>query len=530
MSGFLLYTPFFLVNYLINNKINMRFKKSLDLLLLEASESGEHTFKRTFGPGSLVALGVGAIIGAGLFVQTARAAAENAGPAITFGFILAAIACALAGLCYAEFSSMIPIAGSAYTYTYATMGEVMAWVVGWNLVLEYAIAAATVAVAWSEYLNKLLFEAFGAKIPYQLCHSPFQTSMDGVQGIINIPAFVIIAILSFVLIRGTKESITLNNIMVVLKVAIVVAFIVIGWKYINPDNYTPYIPENIGEIGLMSGRVGFWDFVTSTDFGKFGLSGIICSAGIVFFGFIGFDAISTVAQECKNPSRDMPIGILVSLAICTVLYVLFGHVLTGVANYKEFATTGKEASVPYVIGTYMHGYEWLSPFITVAILAGFTSVILATLLGISRVFYTMSHDGLMPKIFSVLHPKLRTPYKSNLIFLVFAGSFAAFVPGSVVGDLTSMGTLFVFTLVCLGVLILRKTDPDRHRPFKTPFMPFVPILGIIVCVAMMCGLNWLGLIIWMAIGAVIYLTYGVKNSVMRKAQNQNNSTPIQKEI
>jgi len=498
----------------------MRFKKSLDLLLVEASESGEHSLKRTFGPGSLIALGVGAIIGAGLFVQTARAAAENAGTAVTFGFILAAIGCALAGLCYAEFASMIPIAGSAYTYTYATMGEVMAWVVGWNLVLEYALAAATVAVAWSEYLNKLLFESFGTKIPYEFCHSPFQTSIDGVQGIINTPAFIIIAVLSMVLIRGTRGSIILNNIMVVLKIAIVVALIVIGWGYINPENYTPYVPENIGEIKLMQGESSFWEFIISPDFGKFGLSGIISSAAVLFFGFIGFDAISTVAQECKNPSRDMPIGILVSLAICTILYVLFGHVLTGVANYKEFATTGKEASVAYVIETYMHGYQWLSPFITVAILAGFTSVILATLLGISRVFYTMSHDGLVPKIFSVLHPKFRTPYKSNLIFLVFAGSFAAFVPGNVVGDLTSLGTLFVFTLVCLGVLILRKTDPDRHRPFKTPLMPFVPILGILVCVSMMFALNWVGLIVWTAIGFVIYLRYGVKNSVMRKAQRQ----------
>jgi APA family basic amino acid/polyamine antiporter len=498
----------------------MKFKKSLDLLLLEASESGEHTLKRTFGPGSLIALGVGAIIGAGLFVQTARAAAENAGPSITFGFILAAIGCALAGLCYAEFASMIPIAGSAYTYTYATMGEVMAWIVGWNLVLEYALAAATVAVAWSEYLNKLLFEALGTKIPYEFCHSPFQTSTDGVQGIINIPAFIIITVLSFVLIRGTKGSIILNNIMVVLKIAIVVGFIVIGWGYINPANYTPYVPENVAETSLIHGERSFWDFISSADFGKFGLSGIISSAAVLFFGFIGFDAISTVAQECKNPKRDLPIGILVSLAICTVLYVLFGHVLTGVANYKEFAATGKEASVAYAIGTYMHGYQWLTPFITVAILAGFTSVILATLLGISRVFYTMSHDGLVPKIFSVLHPKFRTPYKSNLIFLVFAGLFAAFVPGHVVGDMTSMGTLFVFTLVCLGVLILRKTDPDRHRPFKTPLMPFVPILGVMVCVSMMFALNWVGLIIWMVIGSAIYLTYGVKNSVMRKAQQQ----------
>jgi APA family basic amino acid/polyamine antiporter len=502
----------------------MLFKKSIDALIQESTESGEGTLKRTLGVGNLIALGIGAIIGAGLFVRTAAAAADHSGPAVTLSFILAAIGCGLAGLCYAEFASMIPIAGSAYTYSYATMGEVVAWIIGWDLVLEYAVGAATVAIAWSEYLNKLL-ETFGVSIPYEYCHSPFQTSIagidglgGGIQGIINLPALFVVVLLTFVLIRGTQESATINGIIVILKVAIVVVFIAIGWGYMNPVNHAPYIPVNAGEVAWTNGDKSFLSFFKE-DFGKFGISGIISGAGVVFFAFIGFDAVSTAAQEAKNPSRDMPIGILVSLAVCTVLYILFGHVLTGVANYKEFEAAGKEASVAYAIETYMHNYHWLSILITVAILAGFSSVILVMLLGQSRVFFSMSKDGLVPKVFSTVHPKYQTPYKSNLIFLVFVGLFAAFVPGDVVGDMTSIGTLFAFTLVCIGVLVLRKVDPDRVRPFKTPFMPFVPILGALVCILMMVGLgahNWERLVIWMAIGFAIYFGYSVKNSIVRK--------------
>jgi len=501
----------------------MLFKKSIDSLIAESNETGEGSLKRTLGVGNLVALGIGAIIGAGLFVRTAAAAAEHSGPAVTLSFILAAFGCALAGLCYAEFASMIPIAGSAYTYSYATMGETVAWIIGWDLVLEYAVGAATVAIAWSEYLNKLLSN-FGFSIPYEYCHSPFQTSLDGVQGIINLPALFIVILLTIVLIRGTQESATINGIIVVLKVAIVIAFIAIGWGYINPENLTPYIPENTGETKLVNGEIGFFEFFT-TDFGHFGWSGVIAGAGVVFFAFIGFDAVSTAAQEAKNPKKDMPRGILISLAICTVLYVLFGYVLTGVANYDEFNTIGKEASVAYTIETYMHNYHWLAVLITVAILAGFSSVILVMLLGQSRVFFSMSKDGLVPGVFSAVHPKFKTPYKSNLIFLVVVGLFAAFVPGDVVGDMTSIGTLFAFTLVCIGVLVLRKTDPDRPRPFKTPFMPFVPILGAVVCITMMVGLgkhNWERLLIWMALGMVIYFTYSIRNSVVRRKHKENN--------
>ncbi|PRY51605.1 amino acid/polyamine/organocation transporter (APC superfamily) [Arcticibacter pallidicorallinus] len=500
----------------------MKFRKPLGVLMKEAEETGEGTLKRTLGAGSLVALGIGAIIGAGLFVRTAAAAADHAGPSVTLSFILAAVGCGLAGLCYAEFASMIPIAGSAYTYSYATMGEVVAWVIGWDLVLEYAVGAATVSIAWSEYLNKLL-ETFGVSIPYELCHSPFQVSPEGVNGIINLPALFIVILLSLVLIRGTKESANINGIIVILKVAIVIAFILLGWSYINPVNHTPYIPVNVGEQEWVAGNKGFLDYFEN-DFGKFGMSGIISGAGVVFFAFIGFDAVSTAAQEAKNPKKDMPIGILVSLVICTVLYVLFSHVLTGVANYSEFATAGKEASVAFAIERYMPGYEWLSILITVAILAGFSSVILVMLLGQSRVFFSMSRDGLVPKIFSEVHPKYQTPYKSNLIFLVFVGLFAAFVPGDVVGDMTSIGTLFAFVLVCIGVIVMRRTDPHTPRAFKTPGMPYLPIIGALACLLMMIGLgkhNWERLIIWMALGFVIYFAYSVKHSVVRKQSRKD---------
>jgi APA family basic amino acid/polyamine antiporter len=495
----------------------MRFKKPLNLLLKEAAQTGAGTLKRTLGAGNLIALGIGAIIGAGLFVRTAAAAADHSGPAVSLAFILAAVGCALAGLCYAEFASMIPIAGSAYTYSYATMGEVVAWIIGWDLVLEYAVGAATVSIAWSEYLNKLI-QNFGVSIPYQFCHSPFQSSTTGIHGIINLPALFIIVMLSLVLIRGTQESATLNGIIVIVKVAIVILFIAIGWNFMKPVNHTPYIPPNPGETAFFHGQKSFLDYFTN-DFGKFGWSGIISAAGVVFFAFIGFDAVSTAAQEAKNPKKDMPIGILVSLAICTVLYVLFGHVLTGIANYKEFAGPGKEASVAYTIETYMHGYHWLSLLVTVAILFGFSSVILVMLLGQSRVFYSMSKDGLIWPVFSAIHPKFKTPYKSNLIFLVFVGIFAAFIPEDVVGNMTSIGTLFAFVLVCIGIMVMRKSDPDTPRPFRTPLVPFVPILGAIVCLLMMAGLgkdNWLRLIIWMAIGFVIYFTYSKKHSLIRK--------------
>lgn len=494
-------------------------RKSITSLMAESSDS-DKSLKRTLGSGAVIALGIGAIIGAGLFARTAIAAAQNAGPSVTIAFIIAAVGCALAGLCYAEFASMIPIAGSAYTYSYATMGEFIAWIIGWDLILEYGVGAATVASYWSQYFNKFL-QIFHLSIPYEWFHSPFEVSDTGVHGIINIPAMFILLLLTMLLIRGTKGSASVNNVIVILKVAIVLIFVAVGWSFINPANHTPFIPEPTTYTDAQG---------VDHHFG--GLMGLLGAAGVVFFAFIGFDAVSTAAQEAKDPKKTMPIGILGSLAICTVLYILFSYVLTGVASTEDFRTHGKEASVTYAIehlagttvdGVWVPRFGWLANLITVAILAGFSSVILVMLLGQSRVFFTMSRDGLVPKSFSDVHPKYRTPYKSNWIFFALAGLFAGFVPADVVGEMTSIGTLFAFILVCAGVMILRKRDPGLKREFKTPFVPLVPILGIIVCGAMIFGLgwtNWARLIVWLLIGFVIYFGYSKKHSKLRQTENQ----------
>ncbi len=470
----------------------------------EAAETGEGTLKRTLGPLSLVALGIGAIIGAGLFVRTAAAIADRAGPSVVLAFVVAGIGCAFAGLCYAEFASMIPVAGSAYTYSYATMGELVAWIIGWDLVLEYAVGAATVAIAWSEYANRVL-DWFGMRVPYEWSHSPFEAMGGaGVHGIMNIPAVVILGLLSALLIRGTKESAFVNGIIVVLKVTIVLMVIAIGWGFINPANHTPLIPAPTTYVTPQG---------ITHDYG--GIMGILGAAGVVFFAYIGFDAVSTAAQEARNPKRDMPIGILGSLVICTVLYVLFSYVLSGVATVEDFRTAGREASVAFAISKYMTGYEWLSRAVTVAILAGFSSVILVMLLGQSRVFYSMSHDGLVPKVFSDVHPTFRTPYKSNMLFFLFTSAFAAFIPEDIVGEMTSIGTLFAFILVCAGVWIMRRRRPDLVRGFTVPALPVVSVLGIVVCGAMIYGLgwtNWLRLFVWLIIGLVLYFSYGRRHS------------------
>jgi APA family basic amino acid/polyamine antiporter len=481
-------------------------RKPIDTLLAEAGESSEG-LKKTLGSGSLIALGIGAIIGAGLFVRTAAAASYAAGPSVTLGFVVAAIGCAFAGLCYAELSSMLPIAGSAYTYSYATMGELVAWIIGWDLVLEYAIGAATVAIAWSEYLNKLL-GLFGTGIPYAFCHSPFQADeATGVHGIINLPALFILLLLTLLLIRGMRESALVNGAIVVMKVTIVILIIVLGWHFVNPANHSPYIPDPTKYTDKQG---------VVHDFG--GYKGIISAAGIVFFAFIGFDAVSTAAQEAKNPKRDMPIGILGSLVICTALYILFAHVLTGLEPVEFFRTAGKEASVARAIDAAMPGYGWLSDMVTVAILGGFSSVILVMLMGQSRVFYSMSRDGLVPRVFSDVHPKYRTPYKSNWLFFGFVGLFAAFVPEDIVGDMTSIGTLFAFMLVCIGTWVMRVKEPQLKREFRVPAVPVVSALGVLVCGAMIFGLgwpNWTRLGVWLVVGLAIYFGYGIKRSKMR---------------
>ncbi|HEU0227955.1 MAG TPA: amino acid permease [Arachidicoccus soli] len=481
-------------------------KKSISSLLAESSDS-EHGLKKTLSSRSLIALGIGAIIGAGLFSITGVAAANYAGPGIMISFIIAAIGCAFAGLCYAEFSSMIPVAGSAYTYSYATMGEFIAWIIGWDLVLEYAVGAATVASSWSGYLAQL-FKSFGVALPHSLMATPFDT----IPGILNLPAVFIVVVMSLILIRGTSESATVNSIIVVLKVSIVIVFIVLGFHYVRPENLHPLIPANTG------------------NFGSFGWSGIVRAAAVVFFAYIGFDAVSTAAQETKNPAKSMPIGILGSLLICTVLYIAFAYVMTGVANYHMFNTGGSGDLAPVAIAIQQMGhagangvvtpdYPWLNIAINIAILLGYSSVILVMLLGQSRVFYSMSKDGLLPSIFSKLHPKHRTPYKSNLLFMLLVSAFAAFIPGRIVGEMTSIGTLFAFILVCIGVLVMRRNMKDAPRAFRVPFVPYVPVLGVLVCLFMMVFLpldTWMRLVVWMMIGLDIYLSRGIVKSELSK--------------
>jgi APA family basic amino acid/polyamine antiporter len=469
-------------------------RKPLEALM---KDSGADALKRTLGPSQLVALGIGAIIGAGLFSLTGIAASQNAGPAVVLSFILAAVGCAFAGLCYSEFATMIPIAGSAYTYAYATMGEIVAWIIGWDLVLEYAVGAATVGVSWSRYVMSFLGD-FGIAFPPQLAASPFEPvtlpeTGQVIVGMVNLPAFFVVALISLLLIVGIQESARVNAVIVLLKVTVVLVFIALGWAYIDPNNFTPFIPENTGE------------------FGSFGWSGILRGAGLVFFAFIGFDAVSTAAQEAKNPQKDMPIGIIGSLAVCTVLYVLFSHVLTGIVNYTEL-----NSAAPVAVAIDRTDYRWLRPAIKLAIIAGYTSVILVMLLGQSRVFFSMSRDGLLPKLFSDVHPKYRTPWRSNLLFMGVTGLLAAFAPIQVLGEATSIGTLFAFVLVCGGIMIMRRTHPELKRPFKTPLVPLVPILGIAFNLTLMAGLgwtNWARLFGWMAIGLCVYFGYSRKNSI-----------------
>jgi len=469
--------------------------------LIESAESGQYQLKRSLGALNLVSLGIGAIIGAGLFSLTGIAAAENAGPAVVLSFVVAAIGCTFAGMCYSELASMIPVAGSAYTYAYATMGEFIAWIIGWDLVLEYAVASSVVAVSWSRYVGSFL-QDFGIHIParFNACYyDPLIPLADGsqVHGIVNIPAISIIVIISLLLMLGIKESAIVNDVIVVIKLAVVVTFIAVGFHYLKASNYVPFIPPNTG------------------NFGEFGLSGIMRAAGIIFFAYIGFDTVSTAAQEAHHPQRDIPRGIIGSLIICTIIYILFAFVLTGMLNYKLM----KGDAAPVATAINLTPYPWLHILIKLGIIGGFTSVILVMLLGQSRIFYAMSRDGLLPKLFSDIHPKWRTPWRSNLLFMVFTGFFAGFFPISKLGNMTSIGTLLAFIIVCAGVMILRNVQPDTPRPFKCPCFPLFPMLGILVCLAMMTSLDaetWWRLVIWLVIGLIIYFTYSRFNSVIAR--------------
>ena len=469
--------------------------KPLNKIIAE-SEGGEHTLKRTLGASQLVALGIGAIIGAGIFTLTGVAAANHAGPAIVYSFILAAIGCAFAGFCYSEFSTMIPIAGSAYTYAYATMGELLAWIIGWALVLEYAVGASTVAVSWSATIDSILHD-FGVDLPRSLIASPF-TAGAGQTGYFNLPAVFIIVVISSILIIGIRESARFNALIVVIKVSVVVFFIILGYLYINRANYTPFLPPN-----------------TTGEFGAYGWSGVLRAAGQIFFAYIGFDAVSTAAQEAKNPKRDMPLGIVGSLAICTVLYILYAFVLTGLVNYKDLNVA---APLAVAVDRLPASYAFVGKLLKLGSLAGLTSVILVMLLGQSRVFFSMSRDGLLPRLFSDVHPSFRTPWKSNLLLMLFVSLGAGLAPIARLGEMTSIGTLFAFVLVCIGIIIMRRTQPDLPRPFKTPLVPLVPVLGILSNVALMVGLNpltWMAFFIWMAIGLVIFFTYSRYHSHLR---------------
>ncbi|HTR16490.1 MAG TPA: amino acid permease [Acetobacteraceae bacterium] len=466
---------------------------------LSAGQEG-HALRRSLGATSLVALGIGAIIGAGLFAVTGIAAAENAGPAVVLSFLLAALGCGFAGLCYSELASMIPVSGSAYTYAYATLGELVAWIIGWDLVLEYAVGAAAVSVSWSSYVGSLLRQ-WGFDLPPRLLASPFTEVRlpDGTlaHGLVNLPAILIITTISLLLIKGIRESAGVNAVIVALKVAVVIAVIAVGAFFVQTANYHPFIPPNTGQ------------------FGAFGLSGILRGAGVIFFAYIGFDAVSTAAQETRNPGRDLPIGILGSLAICTVLYVAFALVLTGIVNYH--AMLGDAAPVATAIDR--TPFPALKVAVKLGIILGFTSVILVLLLGQSRVFYAMARDGLLPRLFAEVHPRWHTPYLSSLLFMVFTGLLAGFLPISELGHMTSIGTLLAFAIVCAGVLVLRRTDPDRERAFRVPWCPAVPVLGILTCLMMMASLDrltWLRLIVWLAIGLIVYFAYGRRHSVLSR--------------
>jgi len=468
-------------------------RKPIEDLIAEAHGEQGKGLKRVLGPFNLIMLGVGVIIGAGIFVVTGQAAAQYAGPAIIISFVISAIGCAFAGLCYAEFASMIPVAGSAYTYAYTTLGRFFAWIIGWDLILEYLFGASTVAVGWSGYLNSLLHD-FGISLPAAIAQAPLAyhhaTGWQVTGALMNLPAMIIVLFCTVLLVIGIKESALVNNIIVVIKITVILLFIGFGIFYIKVDNLVPFIPENTGT------------------FGHFGWSGILRGAGVIFFAYIGFDTLSTAAQEVRNPQRDMPIGIIGSLVIATTLYILVTFVLTGLVSFREL---GVAEPIGVGVDSLGSGFLWLRPLIKVGAIAGLSSVVLVLLYGQSRIFFSMSKDNMLPHAFAKVHPTFRTPHVTTVTIGLAAMLIAGLFPLGMLSEMVSIGTLLAFVIVCASVPVLRKTKPLMHRPFRTPWVPLIPILGVLICLLQMVALplgTWLRLVIWMAFGFVIYFSYG----------------------